>query len=262
MEQRRVFFSSFGVLGLLPFLKAGLLDSLTPCTFTALVFFVALFYFVSFKKQEIAVLGICFVLSVFLTNIFVELGTFEPFRNLELFSLISKSLYLFIGFLAVILGLFNLSDWWSYLRFHDPAKFIIKTPMILESKSRMADGQIINQSLKEKTGFLFGLGFAAVVSGFFIALLKSTCQGQLYLPVFVSLFETPAFKMKAITYVILYSLLSVFPFFLVLFFILSRASLRKLAKVFDGHVSKFKIISAAVFLGLGFGLIFMFGDLI
>ena len=253
-EKYRISFSSFSVL---PFMAAGFIDGINPCSFAVLVFFIALLSCIDYREKEILVLGICFITAVFTTTLLLELGLFEAWRNLEIYSLLSRVTYLFVAGLSIILGLLNLYDWRLYLRSSDPSKFLLKLPTILRTDTQ---GTAADEAKTSLRGLIYWLRLGALTAlgGFLIAFLVASCRGHLYLPTLVSMLGSEDQKVKIIASAVLYNFMAILPLLLVFLLVLHGVRTGKFTKTLQANLSKVKIIHAAVFIGLGLGLFYLF----
>ena len=232
-----------------PFVGAGLIDSINPCAMLVLVFFVWLVFYLCRRSQDILVVGILFIVSIFITFSFLEFGTFEKFRSLELYYLLSKVLYLFIGIVMIFSGIFKVRDWWISLRGGDFKKTFLKTPALLSAKN--------HEGLSKRNSWV-KLGMISLLSGFVFAFLASVCRGQPYLTMLAYISGAQHQKVPALLYVVIYNFLTVVPLLSVFLLIFLGVQSGGLARFWEKHFSKVKIVQAGVLLGLGFGLLFMF----
>ena len=238
---------NFSKTGAWPFVISGFWEGFSPCAFSILVFFAASLVFLSFGKKEKKVFGALFIFAALGTLCLIEAGFFESFRSLELFSVMSQAAYIFLGVFSIVLGMLSMRDWWMCQKGEGSEKSFLKISGILGGgeDSRMGSS-------------LYRLGFFAILFGFLAAFFQSVCRGQVYFSMMLYFFGAEHQKIKAIFYIIVYNLFSVVPLILVFWIVFRAATDNRWKEYIRAHFSAVKIISAAVFFGLGFGLLFMF----
>ena len=227
---------------ILVILKTGLLDGLTPCSFSIIIYFMALFLLVQYTRKEKWVIGFLFIGAIFLTFYFLELGRFEGFRSLGIFDILSSSIYRLAAFLGIVFGLVNLYDWGVYKKFHSADKMILKFPAIL----RRQEGKNLF--------FWIKLVVTTTLAGFIFAMVGSVCRGPIYFSTLVSLFASGNIRIKLIAYSFLYNIMSLLPLVMVFGIVQSE----KFNQIAHQYIVKVKIISGALFLAFGLGLLYMF----
>jgi hypothetical protein len=248
---RFVSFNALAVVG------AGLIDGFNPCAFTVLVFFISFLTFAGYNRQQIIILGSFFILAVAVTYVLIGLGLFEFFRRLEVFYFLSHLVYLLTAILALILGGFSLYDYWIFKKTNNPEAIKLKLPEFVK--------QQIHKVIREKTDTRgrpdlksapkLKLAMAALTSGFVVSILESICTGQMYLPTIIYVLGFAKLKMRAIGYLLLYNLMFILPLVGVFMLGLFGMTSEGFAKLARRHLATIKIITSAVFFGLGIGLL-------
>jgi hypothetical protein len=241
-------FSSFSTATIV---TAGLIDGINPCAFTVLVFFISFLAFAGYKRQQIIILGSFFILAVFITYILIGIGLFEFFRRLEVFYLISHIVYIGTAVLAIVLGVISLYDYWIFKKTNDPEKIKLKLPALVK--------QQIHQVIRDTTGTRerpdlksapnLRLAIAALSSGFIVSILESICTGQVYLPTIVYVLGFSKMQAQALGYLLLYNFMFIF---VVGLLGMTSEGFTQMAR---RHMAKVKLITSAVFFGLGIGLL-------
>lgn len=227
---------------ILPFIKSGFWAGLTPCAFLNIVFFAFVFLYLPLTRKKKDLAGVVFILSIFGTYYFLELGVFEAFRQSEIFEILVRGFYLLSGVVLVILGSMSLYDWYFLKRYRSDEKILLKFP------------GTVNSPEKNNLAHLARLLIFPGISGFLMALLSSHCRGYLTLSSILSLVIDGQMKVKTVVYNSLYNIMSVLPLILV-FCLLKSGMFQKIA---SSNIARAKIMSSGVLLGLGFGLLFMF----
>ncbi len=240
-------FSSFG---LVPFMLSGLSSGLTPCRFAVIVFFVIALLLIKGGVKPARFVGGCFVAAVFVTTFFLYWGAFERLRNLELFDIVTKSAYLFMAGLSLILGAMHMLDWWRYRLTQDEGKLILKIPAVLK--------EVLGGLPSKGVNCWVGYGLPAILCGFIVGIIQSHCLGRNYLSTMASMLSADGKEIRAALYILLYDVLSIAPLFLVYLFFSKIIKSKEAAKCIQENIPKYKIVLSAVCLGLGLGLLYMF----
>lgn len=233
--------------GLLTIAGAGLIDGINPCAFTVLVFFISFLNFVGYRKRELLVLGIVFILAVFLTYIFLGLGLFKFIQSLQAFTRLSKVIYLGTASLAVILGIYSLYDWYIYRKTGNPEDTKLRLPDFIKQKIH----KTIQGASRDRNKTLMELAGAVFLSGFIVSLLESVCTGQTYIPTIAYVFKEPDLRINALGYLVLYNLMFILPLTVILVAALAGAGSETFSRLARKHLGTVKLLTAALFFFLG-----------
>ncbi|MDP3142881.1 MAG: hypothetical protein Q8N14_02900, partial [Candidatus Omnitrophota bacterium] len=176
---------------------------------------------------------------------------------LEVFYFLSHLVYLLTAILALILGGFSLYDYWIFKKTNNPEAIKLKLPEFVKRQ--------IHKVIREKTdtrgrpdlksASKFRLAMVALTSGFIVSILESICTGQMYLPTIIYVLGFTKLKVRAIGYLLLYNLMFILPLIGVFMLGLFGMTSEGFAKLARKHLAKVKIITSAVFFGLGIGLL-------
>lgn len=238
--------------GLLTVAGAGLIDGINPCAFTVLVFFISFLNFVGYRKRELLILGIVFILAVFLTYILLGLGLFKFIQSLEAFAWFSKIIYLGTASLAIILGICSLYDWYIYRKTGNPEDVKLRLPDFIKQKIH----KTIQSASRNKKKALIELAGSVFLSGFIVSLLESVCTGQTYIPTIAYVFREPGLRIHAIGYLVLYNLMFILPLVIILIAGLAGVGSEVFSRLTRKHLGTVKLLTAALFFFLGI-LLFM-----
>ena len=238
--------------GLLAVVGAGLIDGINPCAFTVLVFFISFLNFVGYRKRELLVLGMVFILAVFLTYILLGLGLFKFIQSLEAFAWFSKIIYLGTASLAIILGIYSLYDCYIYRKTGNPEDVKLRLPDFIKQKIH----KTIQNSSRNKNKSLIELAIAVFLSGFIVSLLESVCTGQTYIPTIAYVFREPGLRIHATGYLVLYNLMFILPLVVILIAGLAGVGSEAFSRLMRKHLGTVKLLTAALFFFLGI-LLFM-----
>lgn len=225
-----------------PFLKTGFWAGLTPCAFATIVFFVFMAAYIPFSKKEMNFAGGAFIAAEFLTYYFLELGTFETFRQMEIFEILVRGFYLALGIAAIILGSLCMYDWYLLKGHHGAREMVLKFSVPVDNPG------------KTPLNYWIKIFILAGIGGFLMALMSSHCRGYLPLSSILSLVIDSQIRLKTVVYNSLYNIMSVLPLMTVFYFI-SSGIFRKIVR---GNGSTARVMGSGVLLGLGGGLLYMF----
>ena len=239
-------FKSFGVLAIL---LAGLIEGMNPCALATLVFFISYLTMVGRKRKEIFWVGVGFSGIAFVTHLFLGLGILSFIRHLSFLPLFTQIVYFITFLFALLLGIFSLYDYLQ-LKKGRPSKMKLQVPNFLKKRIH----QIIRvrsdelEANKESTSIRFLL--AAVVIGFIVTLLQSTCTSQVYLPTILFVTNIPSLRGSAVLYLILYNLLYVLPLLVIFGIAYWGVTSEQLSFFLQKRISTIKLLTSAFFFAL------------
>jgi glutaredoxin-related protein len=237
----------------------GLIDGINPCAITVIVFFMSFLAFQGYRKQEIVLIGMIFIFSVYLTYVLIGLGIFEFLYRLQGFWLISKIVNITVGLISITFSGYATYDFIKFRKTQATDDLLLSLPEKVKNQIHKVIGSQyrINRGAK---GFIFDrnmmrLALSALITGFLVSVLEAVCVVKIYLPTIIFVLKTTELKLKALIYLLLYNLLFIFPLLAVFFFALAGTSSQKFQALLRGHLGTIKILMAVLFLGLGIFLI-------
>jgi len=236
-----------------PTIISGLTEGCNPCAVLVLFLFIFFLLISSLTRLEAALFGTFFILSSLGTSFSLGFGMLAQFRGMEIFFILSKSFYFFLVVLAVVAGISNFYDWIVYRRTLDAQKFILTFPRL----GRQVNGHQSAPTPKD-IYFYINLVLGAGILGFVVVLFQAGSRGQVFLPGLTEMMSSPELKNQAVFFMALYSAMFILPLWVSLSILLGALKSPRLIERMNRYVSKVKIISAAVFLGVGLGLVPMF----
>ena len=240
-------------------IAVGLIDGINPCAVTAIVFFMSCLSFYGYKKRETVIIGLVFILSVYLTYCLIGLGIFESLYRLQGFRLVSKTVNIIIGIISIIFSFFALHDFIRYRKEKSTNGLLLSLPQGIRNLSNRVMCSLYR--VKDKGNDpdfkkpLTGLIVSALIAGFLVSILEAVCVAKIYLPTIVFVLKTTGLKLQALGYLLLYTLLFVVPLLIVLSFAIAGTTSDQFHKVLKGHLGLIKILMGVMFLGLGIFLI-------
>ena len=229
----------------------GLVDGINPCAITVIVFFMSFLAFQEYRKREIAVIGLVFILSVYLTYCLIGLGIFESLYRLQGFWILTKILNITVGIISIIFSFCALYDFIQYKKTGSTDGLMLSLPRWIKNLIH----RIIGSHYRDGSKAIAGLVMSALITGFLVSILEAVCVAKIYLPTIVFVLKTTGLKLKALTYLLLYNLLFIVPLLIIFAFAITGTSAGQFQKVLRGHLGIVKVLMGVVFLVLGIFLI-------
>jgi cytochrome c biogenesis protein CcdA len=228
----------FSIIGLV---AAGLMDGINPCAIATMIFLISFLATRKRPRREIAVIGVCYTASVFLTYLLLGIGAFTIITGLEQY----RSISLVIRWAAIaaagLFGVLSFVDAFRYKKTGDTRDITLQLPKAVKLRIH----KVISGNLSGKR---FALG--AVVTGFLVTLLEAVCTGQVYLPTIVMMTSQPGLKVLGWLYLVFYNILFVLP--LIAVSVLAYFGLKwdRLAKMTQRNLSLLKMLLGVIFIAL------------
>jgi thiol-disulfide isomerase/thioredoxin len=239
-------FKSFGVLAIL---LAGLIEGMNPCALATLVFFISYLTMVGRNRKEIFWVGMGFSGMGFVTHLLLGLGILSFIQRLSFLPLFSRFVYFITFAFALSLGAFSLYDY-IQLKKGQPSRMKLQVPNFLKKR--------IHQIIRARSGKLEGnkeglsirFLLAAVVIGFIVTLLQSTCTTQVYLPTILFVTNIPSLRGSAMLYLILYNLIYILPLLAIFGIVYWGVTSKQLSFFLQRRTSTIKLCTALFFFAL------------
>jgi glutaredoxin len=236
-------FKSFGVLAIL---LAGLMEGLNPCALATLVFFISYLTMVGRTRKEIFWVGMGFTGAGFVTHLLLGLGILGFVQYLSFLPLFSRIVYLITFVFSIFLGIFSLYDY-VQLKRGRPSRMTLQVPNSLKKRIhriiRTRESELEGNKEGKSTRFLF----AAMVIGFIVTLLQSTCTSQVYLPTILFVTNIPSLRDNAIFYLILYNIVYILPLVAIFGIVYWGTTSEQLSFFLQRRTSTIKLFTALFF---------------
>ncbi|MDD5432271.1 MAG: hypothetical protein PHO70_04710 [Candidatus Omnitrophica bacterium] len=252
------YFKSFKLAAIV---GAGLVDGINPCAFTVIVFFVSFLSFQGYRRRELIVIGLSFILAVFLTYFLLGLGVFNFLYALKGFWMVTKIANFSIGILSVILGCFALYDFFKYKKTGDTEGLLLQLPKSIKNKIHYVIGLHYRKEKgkqeKAVSGRLHLLPIisTAFVTGVSVSILEAICTGQTYLPTISFVLKTATLKFQALLYLLIYNLMFIIPLLVIFILALAGTTPNNFSNFLKKHLLTIKLLMIFLFFGLGIFLI-------
>jgi len=137
--------------GLIPFIRAGIIDSINPCALATLAIFIIILLFVGFDHRRLFWGGVGFILANFITWNLLITGAFDFILNSYMLATSMFIYYLFFTIFTFLIGIVSFMDWSRYRKNKDFNSLLIKFPLNLKGYQSVVNGQ--NQSTRKPSRF-------------------------------------------------------------------------------------------------------------
>lgn len=212
-------------------ISAGLLDSLNPCAIAVLLIFIALLLTLKKSRKTIFILGLTYILAVYLTYFVIGLGLL---RTLHLFN-IPQIFTKIIGWVLIIWGMVSIKD------FLFPS---LPFRLSLTLGSRQIIANYAQKVTLPATGLM----------GFLVAIFGFPCTGGIYLATLALLSSTETY-LQGILYLLLYNLMFVMPLIIIFLVTTNRFVAEKLINFNESKSRVFHLIIGLITLAMGLVLV-------
>jgi len=166
---------------------AALVDPINPCEFAVLLILMTTLL-ASGNRKRALLSGIAYSVSIFISYFLMGIGLYSIISSIETTSVFIKV----IGFVAIIIGIFNLKDFFWYGKL-----FVMEVPLSWRPKLKEFVKSITGPISAFLIGFLVSLFLLPCTSGPYIVILGMLGHGETYL--------------KAIMLLALYNLIFILP---------------------------------------------------
>lgn len=240
--------------------SAGLIDGINPCAFTVIVFFISFLALQGYRRRELVIIGLSFILAVFASYLLIGLGIFNFLYRLQGAWILAKVVNITIALLSITLGVLALLDYFKFKRTHQAEGLVLQLPQAIKKRIQQVIGLHYRKGRQEDLSVepkkrILSLVLTALTTGFLISLLEAVCTGQVYLPTISFVLKTSEFKLQALGYLLLYNLMFIIPLLLIFLFALLGVTSGEFSRIFKKHLAIIKLLMAALFFALGLFLL-------
>jgi len=221
-------------LSLVTVIGAAFVDSINPCAIAVLLILMGALLASGERKRALKA-GIGFTISIYIVYFLFGLGLFSAIQ----ISGISFWFYKFIGFLAILIGLFNIKDYFKY----GAGGFVMEIPRSWRPRLKK-----LLSSVTSPVG--------AFLMGFVVCLFELPCTGGPYIFILGLLAEKTT-QMAAIPVLLLYNLVFVIPLVLLTTFIyFGFTNVEKASEWKDKNIRMLHLVAGIIMFALGAVVIF------
>jgi cytochrome c biogenesis protein CcdA/glutaredoxin len=212
-------------------ITAGLTDGVNPCAFSVLIFLVTYLLSIGSRKR-IVIIGLSYILAVYIAYFAAGMGLLTVIQ----LSGLTQIIYKLAAFVALVVGLFNLKDFFWYGKW-----FSFKIPEVskgtIEKYTKMATLP------------------SALILGFLVSAFELPCTGGVYLAI-LGMLAGQSTKLAAVPYLLLYNLMFVLPLILILLIVYFGIPPEKAEQWRKSKRKWMKLISGLLMIGLGIWMLF------
>lgn len=224
----------------------GLVDGINPCAFAVIVFFISFLTVYKYNRREIMLVGVAYCAAVFCAYLLLGLGVFKFLYALRGFSYVIKGFYVLTAGLCLLFFALSVYDFFVYYKTKKSDGMLLQLPLSLKTRIH----KIMGFFLRDKNKSSLRLTLAALAVGFGVSLVEAVCTGQVYVPTCVLIMQEPAFRARAVSYLVLYNLMFIVPLVAVFVLALLGYESKGFNDFLKKHLGLTKLLLCAVFLGL------------
>ncbi len=181
----------------------ALADGVNPCAFATVILFVSMLSTLGHERRNILLVGIVFIVAVFIAYFAIGLFVFEGLRRLMKEFMWVESIITW-GALALAggAGLLSLVDAVQAYRTAGKGKMLLVLPDSIKDR--------IRKQLR-KAAHASALIWGAFVAGILVSFLEAACTGQVYFPVITLLIKNENTRFEGVLKLLLYNVLFILP---------------------------------------------------
>ncbi len=221
---------------------AGLIDGVNPCAFATIVFLLSAVAYLGKTRREVAIVGVCFTLAVFVTYLLLGMGLLLAIKAFAIDTGVSRWLTYGIAAFTFVLAGWSLFDGVRALRGGKAPRGSLGLPPRLKSAIR----RVIRSGLKTRN-----LVLGSLLVGFLVSLLESFCTGQVYVPTIMIMLRDRSHRLTAFAYLLLYNVMFILPLAAIMVGAYFGVRSDVLGNLLKRHLPAFKFALAGLFAALG-----------
>jgi len=218
-------------LTILAVIGASIVDAINPCAFAVLIILMSTIL-VAGNGKKAFLAGLFFSFSIFISYFLMGLGLYKALEVGKMSSVFFKV----VGYLAVLLGLANVKDYFWYGK-----GFLMEVPLSWRPKLKNLLGSVTSPIGAFGIGFLVSLFLLPCTSGPYIVILGMLAQ------------KTRTFQ--AVSYLLLYNLIFVLPMLIISFAVYKGFDPKKAESVRLKQLKTLHLIAGLVLLVMGSAII-------
>jgi hypothetical protein len=198
------------------------------------------------KRKEILMVGIGFSASSFISHLLLGFGILSFIQHFSFFPLFTRIVYIITFALSLFLGIFSLYDY-IQLKRGRPSKMTLQVPNFLKKRIHRIIRTRSNELEEDRPGQTARLFLAALMIGFVVTLLQSTCTSQVYLPTLLFVSNIPSLKGSATLYLIFYNLIYILPLCAIFGIVYWGVTSERLSFFLQKRATTIKLLTALFF---------------
>lgn len=205
----------------------SLVDAINPCEFAVLIILMTTILATGNSKKALLA-GLAFSVSIFISYFLMGLGLYKA---LSLGS-VSGWFFQIIGWLAILLGLFNLKDYFWYGR-----GFLMEVPLSWRPRLKNLIHTVTSPGGAFAIGFLVSLFLLPCTSGPYIVILGMLAKNTL--------------NIQAVLYLLLYNLIFVSPMIIISLAVYKGFNPAKAEEIRQKRLRTLHLITGIIMLAMG-----------
>lgn len=233
--------------GFLPVISVGFLDGFNPCMLTALIIFFLFLGVMGKTSRRMDVAGINFIAGFILANLTLLIGMADAFTATMSFQMTLYNVQLALGVGLIILGLISIYDWVTLRDGAGISQMILKFPAVFYRNAPGPD-----------TVNMFVIAFIGLLTGAVTAVLASGWPANETIAAMYFDLRLPGKGLESFIKIALYSLFSAGPIIIAYIIMLTQVRSEGATLCTAKYASAIKIGQAALSIGLGIGLLYIF----
>jgi len=218
-------------LTILAVIAGALVDAINPCEFAVLIILMTTIL-ASGKAKKALLAGLSFSASIFISYFLMGLGLYSALGVGN----VAQVFYKIVGWLAIILGLFNLKDYFWYGK-----GFLMEVPLSWRPKLKSLIHSVTSPAGAFSIGFLVSLFLLPCTSGPYIVILGMLAKK-------VQLIQT-------IFYLLLYNLIFISPMIVISYAVYEGFDPNKAEEIRQKRLRALHLTAGIVMLVMGFVVI-------
>lgn len=207
--------------------SASIVDAINPCAFAVLIILMTSILATGDGRKALKT-GLAFAVSIFISYFLMGLGLYKALSIGGILGLFYK----IVGWLAIIIGLLNLKDYFWYGK-----GFIMEVPMSWRPK--------LKSLLKSVTSPLGAFGV-----GFLVSLILLPCTSGPYI-VILGMLAKKTSQLKAVSYLFLYNLIFISPMVLISLAVYKGFDPNKAEQIRQKRLRVLHLIAGIIMLAMG-----------
>jgi cytochrome c biogenesis protein CcdA/glutaredoxin len=214
--------------------SAGLVDSINPCALAVLIILLSAILATGDKKKALKT-GLSFIISIYIVYFLFGMGIFSVIQ----ISGLSYYFYKILGIFAIIIGIFNIKDYFWY----GGCGFVTEIPRTWRPMLKKILGGVTSP-------------IGAFIAGFAVSLFELPCTGGPYIFI-LGLLAEKVTRVTAIPILLYYNLLFIIPLILVLLGVyFGLSSIEKAEKWRTNNIRRLHLITGTIMIALGLVVLF------
>lgn len=226
---------------------AAVIDSINPCAFGVLIFFLGYMFKIAKDKKRLLVDGMGYIIGVYFTYLFLGVLVYLAISNfIEVFRPISTTFYQIVGGIIILFGILELKE---FVTERGPTLQILPKFSV---KIKEWTYSLTKATVKNKyKSFLL-----AVVLGFLVALVELPCTGAPYIAVITILTQAGVPLISALPLLMAYNVIFVLPLAGITYIVYKGTTAKSLMSWKNSHKIFMRLASGILLIALGLFIFF------